>query len=82
MSNTRTEKTLLRTGVLNNAVNMGVLRLPVVTQVVGLSRSTIYLLIQKNAFPRPIKLSERAVGWKQSDIDAWLESRAIAGAQE
>lgn len=41
----------------------------------GLSRSTIYRLVQEGKFPRPIKLGERASGWKQSDLEAWLESR-------
>ncbi|WBU53986.1 AlpA family transcriptional regulator [Paracoccus sp. SCSIO 75233] len=27
-------------------------------------------------FPVPIRLGKRAVGWKRSDVGAWLESRA------
>jgi prophage regulatory protein len=38
----------------------------------GLSRSTIYLRIQKGSFPKPIPLGARAVGWMESEIDAWL----------
>lgn len=41
----------------------------------GLSRSTIYLRINKGTFPRPIKLGVRAVGWLENEIEAWLISR-------
>jgi prophage regulatory protein len=32
------------------------------------------------SFPKPIRLSERAVGWKSDDIDAWLAARPMAAA--
>jgi len=41
----------------------------------GLSRSTIYLAMSRGNFPKPVKLGERAVGWLESDIDAWISSR-------
>ena len=41
---------------------------------VGLSRTTIYKRIKCGAFPAPIRLSERKVGWRVADIRAWLES--------
>ena len=42
----------------------------------GLSRSTIYAMIAEGVFPRPIKLGKRAVGWPESTVDEWLESRS------
>lgn len=53
-----------------------VLRLPDVMAKCGLGRSSIYAYIQKNAFPQPIRLGERAVGWKSDEVDAWIEQRA------
>ncbi|OZB36173.1 MAG: hypothetical protein B7X44_07170 [Halothiobacillus sp. 15-55-196] len=50
-------------------------RLPSVKTLTGLSRSSIYRLIADGKFPKPIKLGERAIGWKQDDLEAWLESR-------
>jgi prophage regulatory protein len=52
-----------------------ILRLPAVKARVGLSRSSIYLLISEQAFPKPISLGPRAVGWVSDDIDAWVASR-------
>lgn len=52
-----------------------ILRLKPVTARVGLAKSTLYKLIANDNFPKPIKLGARAVGWLESDIDAWLELR-------
>ena len=50
-----------------------ILRLPTVKARTGLSRSTIYLRISEDRFPRPISLGGRAVGWIEAEIDDWLE---------
>ena len=49
-----------------------ILRLPFVTARVGLSRSSLYAAIATGTFPKPISLGSRAVGWLESDIDAWI----------
>ena len=55
-----------------------VLRRKDVEAMVGLSRSTIYHLISQGLFPAPIKLGKRAVGWKVSDLEIWLNNREMA----
>lgn len=52
-----------------------ILRLPKVQERVGLSRSTLYAKIKDGTFPAGIKLGTgaRAVGWLESDVNAWLE---------
>lgn len=52
-----------------------IIRLPEVVSRSGLSRASIYSLMGKGHFPKSIKLSERAVGWRESDIDTWLAGR-------
>ena len=49
-----------------------ILRRPDLETKLGLSRSTIYALMSKGQFPRPIKLGCRAVGWRSNDIEKWL----------
>lgn len=44
----------------------------------GLARSTIYDRIKAGTFPAPISLGEKAVGWIESEIDAWLNARIQA----
>lgn len=51
------------------------LRLPVVIERTGLSRSTIYALVDQGGFPKPVKLSERAIAWPDHEIAAWVEAR-------
>ena len=57
---------------------MRIIRLPEVINRTGLSRSTIYSRISKNSFPHSISLGDRAVGWIESEIDEWIESRVRA----
>jgi prophage regulatory protein len=55
-----------------------VLRLPAVLTTVGLSRSTVYEKIKRGEFPRPFKLGERAIGWREGDIAAWIAARVAS----
>lgn len=56
-----------------------ILRRPDVEARTGLSRSTIYLLMSRGDFPKPIRLSARAVGWPEIVISEWLDSRRLTG---
>lgn len=44
----------------------------------GLSRSTIYLRCSQKSFPTPIRLGSRAVGWLESEIEAWVAERVAS----
>ena len=52
-----------------------VLRFPELLQAVGLGETCVKDMVRRGEFPRPIKLSKRAVGWRVEDVEAWLESR-------
>jgi prophage regulatory protein len=52
-----------------------ILRLSAVKAKTGQATSTIYAAMASGNFPRPIPLGERAVGWLESEIDGWIESR-------
>lgn len=51
------------------------MRLPEVIHVCGLSRSTIYDLISRNAFPQQVSLGGKNVAWLHSEITAWMTAR-------
>ncbi|WP_051243526.1 helix-turn-helix transcriptional regulator [Thalassobaculum salexigens] len=57
-----------------------ILRRPDVEALVGLSCSTLYAMMADGTFPKPIKLGRRAVGWRASDIEAWVSSRNVREA--
>lgn len=54
-----------------------ILRRPDVQRATGLSRSTIYALMGRGEFPRPIKLAARAVGWPEDAIREWQEAHGL-----
>jgi len=53
-----------------------ILRLGSVIDITGLSRSTIYLRISEGTFPKQVSLGARAIGWRQEDIQTWLDNLA------
>lgn len=55
-----------------------VLRFPEVITVTGFKRSTIYKKIARGQFPAPFGIGDRAVGWRRSTIEKWLEEREAA----
>ncbi|MET0107207.1 MAG: AlpA family transcriptional regulator [Sedimenticola sp.] len=57
---------------------INILRLPAVKARTGLSRSTIYLRISEESFPKPVALGGRAVGWIEAEVNDWLNQRIEA----
>lgn len=58
-----------------SGTTLQIIRLPQLKALTGLSKTTLYDLIKKGEIPKPIKLGARAVGWLQSDIEAFIASR-------
>ena len=54
------------------------LRLKEVEQMVGLSRTSIYRLMDSGDFPHPIRVGPRAVRWRLRDIEEWISERPLA----
>lgn len=54
-----------------------ILRLPEVIQLTGISRSRIYVYMAReiDPFPRSVRLGPNMVGWRSSEIAAWLAAR-------
>jgi prophage regulatory protein len=48
-------------------------RLPMVIALSGLKRSAIYDQVKRGRFPKPVKLTEHASGWRVRDIQEWLK---------
>jgi prophage regulatory protein len=49
-----------------------ILRLPMVLDRTGLSRSTVYQRIAKGEFPKSISLGAKAVGWIETEVEDWI----------
>jgi prophage regulatory protein len=63
------------TGPHDRVMPQRILRRAEVEQTTGLPRATIYDKIARGAFPRPIKLGVRSVGWLETEIFAWQNAR-------
>ncbi|MCW9054880.1 MAG: AlpA family transcriptional regulator [Candidatus Pacebacteria bacterium] len=51
-----------------------ILRRTKVEALTGLSRSTIYNLMNEGLFPLPIRIGRGAVGWLESEVDSYISS--------
>ena len=67
-----------RTIVKEVEVPIRIIRMAGVQARTGLSRSTIYQWVSDGSFPQPIRLGARAVGWIESEVDAWIREEIAA----
>lgn len=49
--------------------------------MIPLSERAIYDMEKRGDFPRRIALTSRNVAWELSEIEAWIQSRKVSGAQ-
>ena len=56
-------------------MTLRILRLPLVIEKTGLGRASIYAKINEGTFPSPIKISKRASGWLESEVNDWIEEQ-------
>lgn len=53
------------------------IKMPEVTQMTGLSISTIYQMVKEHDFPQQYKIGRRAVAWDKQEIEDWIECRIM-----
>jgi prophage regulatory protein len=56
---------------------MKTLRFSQVKEKTGMSRATVDRLERAGKFPRRHKISQRLVGWIESEVDDWITKRPI-----
>lgn len=71
--------------LLLNRACLGVIGMPdtilnakQVTQITGLSRTTIWRLERTEMFPKRLQISSSRVGWSKEEINAWMETLKAA----
>lgn len=60
---------------MDQVTNERIIRLKEVKNRTGLSCSTIYAWIKDGMFPKAVALGNKAIGWKESEISSWIETR-------
>lgn len=58
-----------------HAATLQYLRAAEVCALLRISRPTLWRLRRDREFPAPTSLSRRSIGWRQSDVEQWLNSR-------
>jgi len=58
--------------VVKNKTEKTLLRMKHITEILSVSKSTIWLWIKNDAFPKPNKINGVSV-WKKGDIDEWVQ---------
>jgi prophage regulatory protein len=56
------------------------LRRPEVEALTGLSRTSIYRMMEEGDFPRPVRVGKRAVAWREADLANWLDNLSTTAA--
>ena len=59
-----------------------IIRLREFLHMAGLGRATVYRMMALGLLERPVRISQRAVGWRLSTIQAFLDSRPSAGGEK
>ncbi|MFM0663333.1 helix-turn-helix transcriptional regulator [Paraburkholderia sediminicola] len=58
--------------------NERLIRLTEVMNRTALTRATLYRLMDKSDFPKPVKITATAVAWPESSVNEWIAGRIEA----
>ena len=59
-----------------------IMRMTDVCSELGVSRASVYRLLESGGFPKPLKLGKRAIGWERDHIQQWVKSLRSARQTE
>jgi len=60
---------------------MRLLKLPEVSHLTGVPRSSVYWRVSRGEFPKPLKIGERASAWNSDEIDRWIADKVKASTE-
>ena len=55
---------------------MKIIRPTQLAEMLSVSKVSLWRMQKRGELPPRIKISQRAVGWRESDIEAWLNEKA------
>ena len=47
-----------------------------VREMIGVSRTTLWRMVQAGAFPKPVRITERSCGYLLEAVEEWMRARA------
>ena len=54
---------------------MQFIRIRQVLEMIGVSRTTLWRMVQAGVFPRPVHITERNRGYERETVEAWMTAR-------
>ena len=54
---------------MNNKLTFCLLHIAEISKMLGVTKMTIYRIVRDNEFPKPIKISKRARGWRSDEVE-------------
>jgi prophage regulatory protein len=51
------------------------IRIRKVLEMIGVSRTTLWRMVQSGTFPRPVRITERSRGYVLETVEAWMTAR-------
>ena len=54
---------------------MQFIRIRRVLEMIGVSRTTLWRMVQAGTFPRPVRITERNRGYVLETVEAWMTAR-------
>jgi prophage regulatory protein len=76
-SSTTTEETSSSSANVDVGPRPALLRIGSVATHLGLSRSQVWRMVKEGRFPKPRRLSTRAVAWLEPEVSAWIDGRPV-----
>ena len=55
-----------------------ILRAAAVMDKCGFRRTTLWRLVHEADFPKPIFITGKAIGWREDQVDEWIDARPVA----
>lgn len=54
---------------------MKIIKVPEVLERCAMSRASLYRMLQRNEFPRQVRISIRSIGFYEHEVNQWLADR-------
>jgi prophage regulatory protein len=58
-------------------LNKAIYRQPEVLFLLGVSKTTLWRMVNDGKFPPPLKIGQRANGWKVTTVQEWLNKLGV-----
>lgn len=54
---------------------MKIIKVPEVLERCAMSKASLYRMLQRNEFPRQVRISIRSIGFYEHEVNEWLAER-------